>query len=78
MNYSGYASDDAGYHDSGREDLDGDDNDLVYVQAGHLTTENLNIRTTYQPDWTGLEAFRELYQNWYITNFLVTYSAYPF
>ena len=50
MNYSGYASDDAGYHDSGREDLDGDDNDLVYVQAGHLTTENLNIRTTYQPD----------------------------
>ena len=43
MNYSGYALDDAGYHDSGREDLDGDDNDLVYIQAGLLTTGDLTL-----------------------------------
>ncbi|OCL08624.1 hypothetical protein AOQ84DRAFT_388718 [Glonium stellatum] len=64
MSSSEYSTDDTGYQDSGREDLDAKDDDLVYVKAGHLTTEKLNIRTAYQSSWTGLEAFREFYQNW--------------
>ena len=77
MNSSEYYSDNTGYCDSGEEDLDGEDNDLIYAQAGRLKTVKLNTDTKYQASWTGLEAFRELYQNWYVINLPIMCSAYP-
>ncbi|KAF2497545.1 hypothetical protein BU16DRAFT_606081 [Lophium mytilinum] len=45
----------SGGEESGEDDLEG---------VGQSTTKALNIKTTYQPNWGGKEAFREFYQNW--------------
>ena len=53
-------SDDEGYEDSGG-DYSHSENDLEGIAGGVL--ENLNLKTSYMPEWGGGEAFREISPN---------------